>query len=81
MGETFVFGNFATGHLSGIFFFKVSTSGHKGSIDTGLIFLSCPGAEPISGHTNKQTDIFGYYNIDIENAVIEWHSLNTTQMQ
>jgi hypothetical protein len=29
------------------------------------MFQSCPGAEPISGHTNIQTDIFGYYIIDI----------------
>jgi hypothetical protein len=61
----FTEGNLAIGHFEGIFFSKVSTSGHKGSIETGLMFLSCPGAEPISGHTHTQTDIFGYYNIDI----------------
>ncbi len=58
-GVIFFFGNLATGHFSGKFFSKIA-----GSNDTGLSILSCPGAESISGHTDKQTDIFGYYNIE-----------------
>jgi hypothetical protein len=53
----------ATGRFSGKIFSKVSTSGHKGSNNTGFKSLSCPGAEPIKGQTNKQTN-FEYY-IDI----------------
>jgi hypothetical protein len=63
-GVTFFFGNLATGHFSGIFFLKIAGSGDAGSNDTGLSILSCPGAESISGHKDKQGDIFGYYNID-----------------
>jgi hypothetical protein len=47
-------GNLVTGHFSGKFFSKVSTSGHAGSNDTGLNVLSCPGAEPVKVKTNKQ---------------------------
>lgn len=46
--------------LSGNFFPKIAGSGHVGYNETGLKALSCPGAESISGHTNK-TDIFEYY--------------------
>ncbi len=49
-------GHLATGHFEAKFFSKGSTSGHKSSIDTGLMILWCPGAEPISGHTNKQSN-------------------------
>jgi hypothetical protein len=47
-------------------FFEGHSSGHTGSNDTGLEFLSCRGAEKKGGqtHTHTQTD-FGYYYIDI----------------
>ncbi len=58
-----MFGNLATGHFSGKKFFADLRP--TGSNDIGLMSLSCPGAESIAGQTDKQTDIFGYYNIDI----------------
>ncbi len=40
---------------------KIAGSGPDGSNDTGLKFVSCPGAEPIEfRHTE-----YVYYNIDI----------------
>ncbi len=45
-----------------------------GSNDTGLKSLLCPGAEPIFGHINKQTDIFEYYNIDKLYRRVRTHS-------
>jgi hypothetical protein len=40
-----------------IFISKVSTSSYKGLIDSGFMFLSCPGYKSISGQTNKQTSL------------------------
>jgi hypothetical protein len=47
-----------------MFYSRRTLSGHTSSNDTGLIHVSCPGAESIAGQTNRHTDIFGYYNID-----------------
>ncbi len=52
--KKFYFANLATGHFSGKFFLKVSTSGYEDSNYTRLKSLSCPGAEPIKIQTNKQ---------------------------
>jgi hypothetical protein len=37
----------ATGHFEEKFFLKIAGSDPDGSNDTGLKFVSCPGAEPI----------------------------------
>ncbi len=59
-GTFFSFGNLATGHFSGnfffFFFFDGHFSGHTGSNDTGLESLSCRGAEKKGGHTDIQTE-------------------------
>ncbi len=48
-GTLFSVGNLVTGHLSGNFF-DGHSSGHTGSNDTGLEFLSRRGAEKKGGH-------------------------------
>jgi hypothetical protein len=53
-GTFFSFGNLATGHFSGNFFWH--SSGHTGSNGTGLESLSRRGAEKKSGHTDIQTE-------------------------
>jgi hypothetical protein len=42
-GTFFSVGNLSTGHFSGKLFFEGHFSGHTGSNDTGLEFLSCEG--------------------------------------
>jgi hypothetical protein len=44
---------YAIGHFSGKFFFERHSSGHTGSNDTGLEFVSCLWAEKKGGHTNR----------------------------
>jgi hypothetical protein len=49
-------------------YFEGHSSGHTGSNDTGLEFLSCRGPEKKGGQTHTQTDRqadFGYYYIDV----------------
>ncbi len=48
-GTLFSVGNLVTGHLLGNFF-DGHSSGHTGSNDTGLEFLSRRGAEKKGGH-------------------------------
>jgi hypothetical protein len=50
------FGKLATGHLSGNFSTYVSSSGHAGSNDTGLMSVWPLGAESIAGQTHKHTE-------------------------
>ncbi len=52
MGETFIFDNFATGHLSGKLFPNGPPSGHSGSNDTGLMSVSGTAEEPIEVQTD-----------------------------
>ncbi len=65
----------ATGHFSGKIFPKIVGSDHAGSNDTGLKFVSRPGAEPIECQTRTHTHTHTerererereneYYNID-----------------
>ncbi len=44
---------------------------HTGSNDTSLESVALPGAESLDVQTNRQTDIFGYYCIDIKNWYIK----------
>ncbi len=57
-----MFGNLATGHFQEKKFSRYTPTGLTGSNDTGLKTLALPGAESIEG----QTDILGYYNIDVQ---------------
>jgi hypothetical protein len=43
----------STGYFSGKFFFEGHSSGHTGSNDTGLEFISCLRAEKKGGHTDR----------------------------
>ncbi len=47
------FTNSSTGYFSGKFFFEGHSSGHTGSNDTGLEFVSCLRAEKKGGHTDR----------------------------
>ncbi len=44
-----------TDHFEGKFFSKIAGSGPDGSNDTGLKFISRPGAEPIESDTLTET--------------------------
>jgi hypothetical protein len=48
-----IFDNLATGHFSRKSYSKIAGSGDAGSNDTGWYILTYPGAEPISGHTDR----------------------------
>ncbi len=58
IGSVAFFGNCATRHFSGKFFFERHSSGHIGSNDTGLEIVSCLGAEKKSGHTQILSIIY-----------------------
>jgi hypothetical protein len=55
-GTFFSVANLATGHFLRELFFDGHSSGHAGSNDTGLEFLSCEGAEKKGGQTHTQTE-------------------------
>jgi len=68
------FGNLATGHFSGKKFFDGHSSGHTGSNDTGLKFVSCWGRE--IGRSGTDTQILGIYNIDNSKIALEFICYN-----
>jgi hypothetical protein len=57
-----------TGHFSGKLFIEGHFSGHTGSNDNGLEFLSCEGAEKKGGHTHTdgQRIIYRVFHIKLE---------------
>ncbi len=64
-GTFFSVGNLSTGHFSGKLFFEGHFSGHTGSNDTGLEFLSCEGWEKGRSHTDRIKIIYIYSNGNI----------------
>jgi hypothetical protein len=69
-GVTFFFDNSSTGHFSVKIFSDSAPLGHLRSNDTGVKFLSCPGAESIKGQTNTHTE-WEFYDILIK--PIDWN--------
>ncbi len=63
--QNIFFDNLATGHFSGKICFEGHSSGHIGSNDTGLEFVSCLGAEKKGAQTDRHTDFEYYVYIDV----------------
>jgi hypothetical protein len=67
----------STGHFSGKLFFEGHFSGHTGSNDTGLEFLSCEGWEKGRSHTYRQNKDNIYIYIYRFDNTFEKHNQKT----